>query len=1139
MWALLTGNDGVTLHVGGEFTQVGGTWSGSGTNWTLSGFSNQQFYARLGGPASTVLPLTVEKTSAAGATGTVISTPSGINCDVTCSSSGPTDFSQNASVTLTATPSAGNTFTGWSSPDAGFNCPDTGTCTVTMDVARTVVANFAGTSFQLSVSETGLGTGTVTSSPSGIDCGATCSAFFAQNSAVTLTPTPGPNSAFNGWSGACSGTGACVITMDAARTVTADFRSTSHVLTVVKTTGTTGMGQGSITSSPNGINCGATCMKTFNVGTVTLTAAAAGGSVFNGWSGGGCAGFTPTCVVTMDADKTVTGDFEKARAVTLTFAGAGGGTVTSVPTGLSCTASCSKGFAQGASVTLTATPDGTSVFTSWSGACSGSGSCVLDMSLAKAVTATFQPGQLLTVTPAGSGSGTVTSDLTGINCGLSCSANYLPGTMVTLSASPDVSSSTFTTWTGEGCTGNGTCVVTLDQARNVTATFTLVQRALALSVIGNGTVTDAPGPIACTGPVPDAGTCNSTYQHGTDVQLVATPVANWALTSWSGACTGTDICVVSMTADQAVTATFERINRTVTVAKDGSGTGLVTSDVAGIACGDDCAEGYNQGDAVVLSAAADPGSVFTGWSGACTGTGPCSLMIDAAKNVTATFELLHTLTVVANGTGHVTSDVGGINCPATSCVSSDRPHNTHVILTATPDPGFAFTGWSGGGCSGTNPTCDVTMDSDKTVTASFGSAVTLTVTTGGTGTGTVTTPPTNEINCPSTCAHDFAQNASVTMHAAAGGSSEFTGWSSGDTGFTCMGTGDCTVTMDIARNVTATFQADLVLQITRGGTGTGTVTSTPAGINCGSTCQFAFLQGTSVVLHAAADVGSTFAGWSDGGCLSLGDCTVTMDMAKSVNATFTSTGGGTTTLADNDAAVAYNGWFGVADGAASGGFYRTSSVKNDKATWKSPATTSITWVTRTGPDQGKASVTIDGVNKGTVDLYAAAAAASNKVYSGLANQVHTIVINVLRTKNASSSGFNVRLDAFVVGATTTQESDPKIQYDTWKSVVQAKATDSTYRQAATNKATVTVTFTGTSIDWITTKGKAFGTASVTIDSVSKGTIDMYQVATVWKSLVSFAGLSSGSHTMVIHVLGLKNASATSTKVVVDGFTVHA
>ena len=366
-----------------------------------------------------------------------------------------------------------------------------------------------------------------------------------------------------------------------------------------------------------------------------------------------------------------------------------------------------------------------------------------------------------------------------------------------------------------------------------------------------------------------------------------------------------------------------------------------------------------------------------------------------------------------------------------------------------------------------------------------------------------------------------------------GANSVFTGW-----GGDCAGTTTCTVTMDQARNVTATFTlVQHALAVTKSGTGTGTITSNPAAISCPGTCGASFDHGTSVVLSAAPAAGSTFAGWSGGVCAgTLTTCSLTMDAAKGVTGTFNPVS--TITLKDNDPAVAYNGWLGVTDNAANGGFYRMSNVTNAKATWKSPAATSISWVTRTGPDQGKASVTIDGVNKGTVDLYSASPSPLSRSYSGLANKVHTVVINVLHTKNTSSSGFNVRLDAFVVGSVTTQESDPKIQYDTWKSTAQALATDATYRSATANTATVSVTFTGTSIDWKTTKGKAYGKASVKIDGVAKGTVDMYQAAAAWQSLVTFNGLSAGPHTMVIQVLGQKNASATGTEVVVDGFIVH-
>ena len=100
------------------------------------------------------------------------------------------------------------------------------------------------------------------------------------------------------------------------------------------------------------------------------------------------------------------------------------------------------------------------------------------------------------------------------------------------------------------------------------------------------------------------------------------------------------------------------------------------------------------------------------------------------------------------------------------------------------------------------------------------------------------------------------------------------------------------------------------------------------------------------------------------------------------------------------------------------------------------------------------------------------------------------------------------------------------------------ATDGTYRSTPTKNATVTVTFSGASIDWITAKGRGYGQASVTIDGVPKGTVDLYASAMTWRSAVPYTGLSAGAHTMVIKVLGTKNAAATGTRIVVDGFVVH-
>src|SRR4029077_3115355 len=111
---------------------------------------------------------------------------------------------------------------------------------------------------------------------------------------------------------------------------------------------------------------------------------------------------------------------------------------------------------------------------------------------------------------------------------------------------------------------------------------------------------------------------------------------------------------------------------------------------------------------------------------------------------------------------------------------------------------------------------------------------------------------------------------------------------------------------------------------------------------------------------------------------------------------------------------------------------------------------------------------------------------------------HTITIKVLGTKNASSSGTSVALDAFVVGGTTTQESAPAIGYDTWTNTNSVNADGGNYRVASLAGARARVTFTGTGVDWITARGKAYGKASVTIDGVPKGTVDLYAAAQTWR-----------------------------------------
>ncbi len=92
--------------------------------------------------------------------------------------------------------------------------------------------------FTLTVTVKGSGGGTVTSSPAGIACGATCSAVFGYGATVTLTASPVAGSTFTGWSGeGCSGTGTCTVTMTQARNVTATFTRAAALALTIATVG--------------------------------------------------------------------------------------------------------------------------------------------------------------------------------------------------------------------------------------------------------------------------------------------------------------------------------------------------------------------------------------------------------------------------------------------------------------------------------------------------------------------------------------------------------------------------------------------------------------------------------------------------------------------------------------------------------------------------------------------------------------------------------------------------------------------------------------------------------------------------------------------------------------------------------------
>ena len=250
----------------------------------------------------------------------------------------------------------------------------------------------------LTVSVTGAGSGDVTSLPAGIACPGDCSESWVLTQNVELTATPAPGSYFVGWSGACSGSGACAFTMAVDRSVTATFGLLRSLNVAVA-----GPGSGSVASTPAGISCPGDCTEEYADGTpVALSATPSPGSYFVGWSGD-CTGVA-SCNLALTANRAVAATFGLLRtlAVSLASVEGGAGSVASVPAGISCPGDCSQAWPDSTPVTLTATASPGSIFVGWTGDCSGAGTCQPALDADRAVTASFLS---LTVFVDGFGSG--------------------------------------------------------------------------------------------------------------------------------------------------------------------------------------------------------------------------------------------------------------------------------------------------------------------------------------------------------------------------------------------------------------------------------------------------------------------------------------------------------------------------------------------------------------------------------------------------------------------------------------------------------------------------------------------------------------------------------------------------------------
>jgi uncharacterized repeat protein (TIGR02543 family) len=337
----------------------------------------------------------------------------------------------------------------------------------------------------------------------------------------------------------------------------------------------------------------------------------------------------------------------------------------------------------------------------------------------------------------------------------------------------------------------------------------------------------------------------ATYTYGTSVKLNATADTGWSFSHWSGALTGSDNpATLVITGDTTVTAHFTQNQYTLSITVDGNGSVTKNPDQPT----------YTYGTMVELTATAEAGWTFSHWSGDASGTfNPTTVIIDGDKSVTAVFtQSQYTLSINIIGSGSVTKTPD----------HAVYAHGETVTLTATPEAGWSFSGWSGDLTSSQSP-IDIVMDSSKSITATFTQdQYTLAVTI--VGSGTVSKSPDQAT---------FIYGASVQLTATANIGWSFSGWSGDLTG----SDNPATVTIIGNTEITATFTQDqytLTLNIV----GQGSVNKNPD--------QATYTYGTEVQLNATPNSGWKFSGWSGDLSGSTNPATITMDRSKSVTATF-------------------------------------------------------------------------------------------------------------------------------------------------------------------------------------------------------------------------------------------------------------
>jgi len=413
---------------------------------------------------------------------------------------------------------------------------------------------------------------------------------------------------------------------------------------------------------------------------VTVTATPKDGYAFIGWSGASTS-TNRALLITMNANKELTANFQE-NLYAVTVEETPGGKVVRNPD--------QTNYSKGTQVTLTAVPDEGYFFAGWGpGQVNKNNPYIITVDGDYKYTANFVQGYKLNVS--------VDDDIRGtVSVNSAQPANgYPPWSSVTVTATPKTGYK-FAGWSGASSSKNNILNVSMDGNISLKANFEpTVEYKLTLDVSPKswGTVNLVSG---------------APHYHGTTAVVSAQPADGYGFVEWSGASTSTSATTsIIMDGNKTLTANFARVY-TLTTLVDPPGYGTVRRSPD--------QKSYFEGTKVTLTPSGkspdDSYYRFVGWEGEPSYPQQPTITMDGNKTLTAKFERLCLLTI------NIKPDYSGTvsGSPAAKAYYSE---GANVTLTATPNTGYKFVGWSGASTSTSDTVTITIVGGDNTLTANF------------------------------------------------------------------------------------------------------------------------------------------------------------------------------------------------------------------------------------------------------------------------------------------------------------------------------------------------------------------------------------------------------------------------------------